>query len=122
MREIEFRGKGIRNNIWVYGDLKRGLAPEKVVHIFDYTLNIWVAVIPETVGQYVMRKDKNKKKIYRGDIVRVFDLQDNYIIEYNNELAAFCTKHGNIWFPLPIDDKEIEVVGNKYDNPELLES
>ena len=70
-------------------------------------------------------KDKNGKEIYRGDIVR--DKKDKWIIQYNDVEACYdvvligeiqCWKH--LSDLLEENRGKIEVIGNIYENPELL--
>lgn len=82
-------------------------------------------VRPETLCQHTGRYDKNKKAIYEWDIVAVTHngRTGYHLIEYREESAAFVFTQGEMynhfdsWHP----DCEFEVVGNKFDNPELVQ-
>lgn len=123
MREILFRGKRIDNGEWVTsntfyqcnGEIKLWDEPNR---------DGYVEVIPETVGQYIGLTDKNGKKIFEGDIVHgywntkfliFFDL---CCLQFRAKLSDGTEKDIDYYG----DSKKIEVIGNIYDNPELLRS
>lgn len=72
------------------------------------------------IMQYTGLKDKNGKEIYEGDIVRIsghpFGIDGNYEVGYN-ELMELCCGG---WY-LHRMRHWAEVIGNIYENPELLE-
>jgi len=75
-----------------------------------------------TLMQYTGLKDKNGKEIYEGDVVAT--LRGNRIVIYD-EPAFFLAKSllGYLevdWFSTPTIDEE--VIGNIYENPELLDN
>lgn len=132
MRTIKFRGKSIYDEEWLYGFL---IKIEKDRYAIIPALNdieigksiSMYEVCPETVGQFTGLSDKNKTKIYGGDIVRVStkDRTFNIVVKWGNDSMAFmaCYVDGNqspfSWFSNLIEC-ELEVIGNIYDNPDLL--
>ena len=132
MREILFRGKRVDNGEWVEGDLRHGnyFGGDKTVYIVQnevYTVNI--PVIPETVGQYTGLIDKNGRRIFEGDIIKIPDDYEQYGHNAGQLYAVYFAFGGfrlkpkfnkearGYWLE---DDGEVEVIGNIHDNPELL--
>lgn len=125
MREILFRGKRAENDEWVFGDLRHIFYGECYPHIVDNSngLNNSVCgleVDPSTIGQFTGLIDRNGVKIFEGDIVRYGQRGK---VEYNSGSAQFTLNFTNSAYEgfdkIPFCD--CEVLGNIYDNPELLE-
>lgn len=130
MREILFRGKSIEDNKWVYGDLIREKKSfgEICTRIYRTTNNGWelIDVNPETVGQYTGLTDKNSNKIFEGDICNFSNRSDidNYgVVVYDADETEFGIDYGSTYLGLGrhYHPRDVEVIGNIYDNPELLE-
>lgn len=145
MREIKFRGRILEN----FGDNKGNVIIQKGTLIyggivFD-TDRVWIdteyygqiIVDKETVGQYTGLKDENGKEIYEGDIVEFsYDVfNGNFDTKIGKGIVKFIAGAFQIktieiedidnieYFTLySVNEDDIEVIGNIYDNPELLES
>lgn len=129
MRKIVFRGKRVDNeHKWVYGDyhdLNRG----KSISFFKVFAGVFVgtpstmyAVIPETVGEYTGVEDENGTRIFEGDILSAqFDEEARGCVCWND--YGWHIKIGSRPYPLEQDwiGRYFKVIGNIYDNPELLE-
>lgn len=131
MREILFRGKRKDNGEWVYGNYAVTDNNEKQHFIFQNKA-FEFEVDPETVGQYTGITDDNEKKIFEGDILGVTndDPDYDYITKVYLDCDTLCVDvQGqdydctSIGFAIEIWDDEcdqVEIIGNIYDNPELL--
>lgn len=121
MREILFRGKF--GNEWKYGFLS--IEPQGLVIQEPYknnSSNVW-HIDADTVGQYTGLTDKNGTKIFEGDIVKYGDTVHNVVFEQRNGTAYFGLVYSTLEtlsFGYYQDLKQIEVIGNIYDDPELL--
>ena len=127
-REILFRGKRIDNGEWVEGgymNYSESLGKFSGAAIVNRSglSNEFLSVAPDTVGQYTGLTDKNGVKIFEGDIVKAFDVDiDEWVnVEcfYWEEFCQFAFK--NTYTDLNfMTNEEVEVIGNIYDNHELL--
>ncbi len=86
-----------------------------------------VEVSPETVCQWTGLNDENGQKIWENDIVLIhsnsIDDEDGYFtVEWDDECAMFELKGDGLITDFDsFDGFQCEVVGNIFDNPELLE-
>lgn len=116
-REILFRGKRVDSSEWFEGSywLSRS-AVRETTYITDGYGNLF-CVIPETVGQFTGLTDKNGVKIFEGDIIK--HKENLFEIKYSTEQARYLAVLTNGVFD-PVAMQNCEVVGNVFDNPELL--
>ena len=97
-------------------------------------------VAPETVGQYTGLTDQNGKKVFEGDVVKMHYFFENFdqgtlgafedeevldvVIKIDMYGVAFETldheMRGHLCDYLQDPEAELEVIGNSYDNPELM--
>lgn len=131
MREILFRGKKVDNDEWVEGWIVRptDYYGDKVARYFiidgtetqDYDIGYEYEVISDTVSEYTGFTDKNDNKIFEGDIVQKSD-GTIWSIEFHNgafQAKSVKNKYTNIYEDI-IFSNLYKIIGNIYDNPELL--
>ena len=146
MRKILFRGQDKNAHKWYEGsywvtdettycyteDYERHLDNTHHYILFDRMTDwglpnaqLTVEVIPETVGQYTGILDIHKKRIFEGDIVKVPSFNPAIMAVAFRE-GAFCLVDGagqyaaDIHYVQPAGEIEAEVIGNIFDNRDLL--
>src|SRR5690625_3000888 len=113
MREIKFRAWDKENKEIVELDF----VGRKVVKVKN---GEWENRENFVVMQYTGLKDKNGTEIYEGDIVKGLDpLRDEWIGEIKY-LAPYYALLGSRSHLILSDVNNLEVIGNIYENPELL--
>lgn len=132
VENIKFRGKSKRTGKWLYGDLVRGVGGEcAIVPPLDMSFQYCICdynVDKETIGQLVAKIRKSNGdtyEVYSHDIVKLtaYDGEIQHVIVDNRGFveSKFLEFRTLIQF---VDDFDVEweVVGNIYDNKELLKA
>lgn len=119
MREFLFRGK-LFDGTWSEGNVE--IKPNDVFIITpdETVIGRYGRVIPETVGQYTNKKDVNGTKIFEYDIVQEGCNGLIGVVVWDNDLATYKLDGFGEGYTIQDAEIEWEVVGNKFDNPELL--
>ena len=138
MREILFKGKKKDNGEWIEGYLMDGGMPgEKRIFIGKLVIGKWTVtadefdeVDPDTICEYTGLTDKNGKKIWENDIVLVTN--KNYCSgKIESSIGNIFITFGTWYIGGKTQDRlysinndtifQNELVGNIFDNPELLQ-
>lgn len=148
-REILFRGKDIKGN-WYEGLLAHHIAKDEWYISNKAGISTAYQVRPETIGQYTGLTDKNGVKIYERDIITFEDVcceggsgyeyPDEWAVEAMNR-AEIIIRNGCVCFGEELFETSAyedihfyypnlnewfaecaEVIGNIYDNSDLLKA
>ena len=128
MREIKFRA-WVKDRKEIFEVVLINYVSKNVTYIIErigHSLNIRDGKFNDVefndveFMQYTGLKDKNEKEIYEGDIFHIGSKKNLYVVEWID-----CGLKGrqikNIsWIGLDYWKDDIEVIGNIYENPELL--
>ncbi len=131
MRPIKFRAKNI-NGVWYYGCMVYSNELDAAIYFQTGNVSVkvmdWVYVIPETIGQFSGLYDSSGNEIYEGDIVKWDKDGLLYVVKFWDGMFYASVEECNDGilggFPLyaltKYEDRKCKIVGNIYDNPELL--
>lgn len=128
MRDILFRGM-TEDGKWVEGSMVKWQDKSYIAvtptltqrqNTGEYMFGNFSEVLPGTIGQYTGLCDKNGVKIFEGDIVENND--DLYTVEWSEDDASFVLNGDGVQASFDnFCGYELEVIGNIYENKELLE-
>lgn len=140
-RDIVFRGKKLSDGEWVYGGITYKANRAFIITIIEYCPDTrdWdmaeyykkhpqfnaqmIEVDPSTVGLYTGREDKKQKDIFYGDILLVGTTKkEKCVVIWDNDDAKFGFYYDDAFYDFAEwEDYQLEVIGNLWDNPELLD-
>lgn len=117
MREILFRGKANDTGQWVYGSYFK--ENNGTSWIFNNKEDCFYLVDDKTVGQYTGLKSRDGRIVYEGDIVTDTLTKGGKEVRWDKNTAGFYLDDNGVRFPIEYV-RFHEIVGNKWDNPDLL--
>lgn len=131
MREILFRAKREDNGEWVYGYYVRLPDAAGAIHMMHVPArnpdecNATFYIDPKTLSQFTGLTDENGTKIFEGDIIQTYDPDEGYaVVRYDDTETEFYADFvgDNVYYGLggTFRNDDLEVIGNIYDNPELI--
>lgn len=146
MKKIMFRGYSKDSDCFVYGCYLYTSDVHQIVFDSGFTSGDRVTLVqedvdPNTICQYTGISDLNGDRVYEGDIVKVHkfvpELGENLgVTEGEKEFIAYIkltpyggvtlcyndSEEGYLWeYENGFHEESIKIIGNIYENPELLE-
>lgn len=117
-----FKAKRVDNGKWVQGYYYQIWENGYILWGMTNDVPNMIEVDVSTLCQCTGLKDKNGNMIWENDIVKINNSKGNVLITFG-DFEIICTIPNEKYYKHRLEyDTEYEVIGNIFDNPELLES
>lgn len=127
MRDILFKARRKDNGQWIVG-YYAFMKPYYYI-MPEGSYDSWYEICPETLCQYTGLTDRDGKKIWENDIVKKVDT--NALGWHRERLSTVSFDENGYWLLMTtlgdgywigeFEKEQLKVIGNIFDNPELLE-
>lgn len=125
MRDILFRGVADVDcfDKWIYGGFTQKIKKDgSYTYCIRTLFNIEYEVDGDSVGEFTGIYDKNGKEIFEGDIVDILTENEEYgYIKFVDGAFIVVADGFCVDFVNNLNGSDVIVIGNAYDNPELME-
>lgn len=118
-REILFKGCTVLGNRWIKG-IYIPFTDKQFGYIIDRVTGEQILCYNKSIGQYTGFTDKNGEKIFEGDIMQLCSACYPCLVYWDRK--GWAWKQNGKRREIDLTREKMCIIGNLYDNPELLRS
>lgn len=118
-REILFKGCTVLGNRWIKG-IYIPFTDKQFGYIIDRVTGEQILCYNKSIGQYTGFTDKNGEKIFEGDIMQLCSACYPCLVYWDGK--GWAWKQNGKRREIDLTREKMCIIGNLYDNPELLRS
>lgn len=118
-REILFKGCTVLGNRWIKG-IYIPFTDKQFGYIIDRVTGEQILCYNKSIGQYTGFTDKNGENIFEGDIMQLCSACYPCLVYWDGK--GWAWKQNGKRREIDLTREKMRIIGNLYDNPELLRS
>lgn len=118
-REILFKGCTVLGNRWIKG-IYIPFTDKQFGYIIDRVTGEQILCYNKSIGQYTGFTDKNGENIFEGDIMQLCSACYPCLVYWDGK--GWAWKQNGKRREIDLTREKMCIIGNLYDNPELLRS